>query len=145
MHFSLVDHFYFKPGAGAPDAQRDRKDGGSSAALVRNGKPPAQPCDIGADSASDRARFECDVSYIGTWSPKKESLLSELLIRRSHLRLRIWGSQWSRSKSPVLRNSIVGHAVLGEDFVRLQDSYSRQNDTASLQKYAELYRADKGK
>lgn len=69
-------------------------------------------------SATDRARFECDVSYIGTWSPKKESLLSELLIRRSQLRLRIWGAQWSRSKSPVLINSIVGHAVLGEDFVR---------------------------
>ena len=67
---------------------------------------------------SDRGRFECDVSYIGTWSPKKETLLSDLLIRRPRLRLRIWGAQWKRAKAPVLRNAIAGHLVLGEDFVR---------------------------
>lgn len=63
VHFSLVDHFYFKPGAGAPDAQRDRKDGGSSAAIVRNGKPPAQPCDIVAGSASDPERVTDGKSF----------------------------------------------------------------------------------
>ncbi|HZN26278.1 MAG TPA: glycosyltransferase, partial [Burkholderiales bacterium] len=69
-------------------------------------------------SKSDRARFECDVSYIGTWSAKKESLLADLLSQRPHLRLRVWGSQWWRSKSPVLAKAIGGHHVLGEDFVR---------------------------
>jgi hypothetical protein len=69
-------------------------------------------------TASDRARFDCDVSYIGTWSAKKELLLSELSRQRPHLRLRIWGSQWSRSKSPVIAGAIGGHHVLGEDFVR---------------------------
>jgi hypothetical protein len=64
VHFSLADHFYFKPGAAAPvaqddkktppDPQRDRKEG--SPAIVQNGKPPVQPCDVVAASASDPER-----------------------------------------------------------------------------------------
>ena len=67
---------------------------------------------------NDRTRFGCDISYIGSWSPKKEALLSELLIRRPRLRLRIWGALWQRAKAPVLRNAIAGHVILGEEFVR---------------------------
>lgn len=67
---------------------------------------------------ADRARFDCDVSYIGTWSPKKEQLLSNLLAKRPTLRLKIWGEQWDRTSLPILRAAIGGHEVIGEDFVR---------------------------
>jgi spore maturation protein CgeB len=67
---------------------------------------------------ADRARFECDVSYIGTWSPKKEQLLSKLVASRPTLRLKIWGEQWHRASVPSLRAAIGGHEVIGEDFVR---------------------------
>jgi spore maturation protein CgeB len=67
---------------------------------------------------ADRARFDCDVSYIGTWSPKKEQLLTKLLVSRPSLRLKIWGEQWHRASAPQLRQAIGGHEVIGEDFVR---------------------------
>jgi len=73
--FSLIDKFFFKPGAGGPivqddrkpsaqddrkpsDPQRDRKQG-----VVRNGKPPVQPCDLVAGSASDPERVTDGKSF----------------------------------------------------------------------------------
>ena len=67
---------------------------------------------------ADHARFDCNASYIGTWSPKKEQLLSRLLASRPTLRLKIWGEQWDRASLPNLRATIGGHEVIGEDFVR---------------------------
>jgi hypothetical protein len=66
----------------------------------------------------DLERFECDVSYIGTWSPKKEELLTEIARRRPRLKLRIWGEYWNNARSAVIRGSIGGHEVLGNEFVR---------------------------
>jgi hypothetical protein len=76
-HSSLIDHFFFKPGAEGegrvtrddakkppdPDPQRNRKNGGSSAAIIRNGKPPLHPCDIVAGSASDPERVTDGKSF----------------------------------------------------------------------------------
>jgi spore maturation protein CgeB len=69
-------------------------------------------------SAQDEARYGCDVSYIGTWSPKKEALLGELVRHRPHLKLRIWGESWHNAVMPQLRSSIGGREVLGYEFVR---------------------------
>lgn len=66
----------------------------------------------------DRRRYECDVSFIGTWSPKKEALLTELLSHRPNLRLRVFGEQWNRVISPALRARIAGHEVTGVEYVR---------------------------
>jgi spore maturation protein CgeB len=66
----------------------------------------------------DYARYGCDVSYIGTWSPKKEALLTEVARRRPNVHLRIWGEYWNNARSPAIRNAIVGHEVLGNEFVR---------------------------
>lgn len=67
---------------------------------------------------ADRRRFDCDVSYIGTWSPKKERLLGALVSARPEVHLKIWGEQWWRAKTPTLLRAIMGHEVIGEDFVR---------------------------
>lgn len=69
-------------------------------------------------SPSDVAEFGCDVSFIGTWSPKKERLLLALRQQRPNLRLRIWGEQWTSARSTDLRDSIGGHEVVGEQYVR---------------------------
>lgn len=69
-------------------------------------------------SDQDIQRFGCEVSYIGTWSPKKERLLGELARRRPDLRLRVWGNQWERCRAPALSAAVMGRAVDGEDFVR---------------------------
>ena len=69
-------------------------------------------------SASDRGRYACDVSFIGTWSPKKERLLATLVERRPGIRVRVWGEQWFKARTPVLRSSIVGYGIEGEEYVR---------------------------
>lgn len=70
-------------------------------------------------SPGDRARYGCDVSFIGTWSPKKEAVLRGVIERRPALRLRVWGDQWDRvPTSSPLRPAIQGHAVVGEEYVR---------------------------
>lgn len=69
-------------------------------------------------SERDEARYGCDVSYVGTWSPKKEQLLTELARRRPSVHLRIWGEYWDNARSAAIRDAIGGREVLGNEFVR---------------------------
>jgi spore maturation protein CgeB len=65
----------------------------------------------------DRGLYGCDVSYIGTWSLKKERLLRAVAANCAPLRLRVWGEQWDRASAPELRDSIGGHEVIGTEYV----------------------------
>jgi len=68
---------------------------------------------------SDVERYGCDVSFIGTWSPKKERLLRELHARRPNVRMRIWGEQWNaHQRRRGLDDVVQGRAVEGEEYVR---------------------------
>ena len=58
--------------------------------------------------------LKCDVSFIGTWSPKKEKTLSYLKSRLPDISLKIWGNQWEKSISDNLKNSIQGYPVEGD-------------------------------
>ncbi len=69
-------------------------------------------------SGDDRARYGCDASFIGTWSPKKENLLRELVERRPDMQLRVWGERWNRAAAGVLKRAIMGHHVQGDEFAR---------------------------
>src|SRR6185437_10443996 len=71
-------------------------------------------------SDRDHRRFDCDGSYIGTWSPKKEDLLAEVVRRRPDLNLRIWGEQWWKATTGknVLQAAIGGREVVGAEFVK---------------------------
>ena len=55
-------------------------------------------------SEEDKRNFSCDVSFIGTWSPKKEQWLTQLKGDLPHLDLKIWGSQWFKSSSDTIKN-----------------------------------------
>jgi len=70
-------------------------------------------------SSEDVRRYGCDVSFIGTWSPKKESVIRELVSRLPELRVRVWGNQWHRVKHmDGLSGVIAGHEAAGEEYVR---------------------------
>lgn len=70
-------------------------------------------------SESDEQRYGCDVSFIGTWSPKKEELLHSLVVALPMLKVRIWGDQWRRAHhDPLLARAIMGGSVTGEDYIR---------------------------
>jgi glycosyltransferase involved in cell wall biosynthesis len=69
-------------------------------------------------AAQDLDRYGCAVSFIGTWSPKKERYLQALRTARPEVSMRIWGAQWDRARSRELRNVVGGHTVEGEEYVR---------------------------
>jgi spore maturation protein CgeB len=64
--------------------------------------------------AADKERFGCDVSFIGTWSPKKEAWLTHLKQSCPTIKLNIWGDQWFKASSPVIKDCIKFSAVLGD-------------------------------
>src|SRR6185437_5259281 len=69
-------------------------------------------------SPADHDRFGCDVSFIGTWSPKKEMLLNALATERPDIKLRVWGEQWDRaSQRSALARAIVKYGVTGEEYI----------------------------
>jgi glycosyltransferase involved in cell wall biosynthesis len=74
-----------------------------------------RPTDVAED---ERSRYACDVSFIGTWSPKKEQLLAALRERAPDVHLRVWGAQWERATSAVLRSAVEGRAIEGVEYVK---------------------------
>lgn len=77
-------------------------------------------------SAEDYKIFGSDVSFIGTWSPKKEKWLAFLAEHLPDINLKIWGDQWSKSSSPVLKKAIQGRSIIG-DFYPLAIQCSKIN------------------
>lgn len=69
-------------------------------------------------SAADDARFGCDVSFIGTWSPKKEAILTALHDAMPQLRIRIWGNQWEKRRRGSLDSCVMGMGITGDDYAR---------------------------
>lgn len=65
-------------------------------------------------SEKDRKLYGCDVSFIGTWSPKKEEWLNKLKTEIPNLDLKIFGSQWEKANAPHIRAAIQGTEVLGD-------------------------------
>lgn len=74
--------------------------------------------------AEDRAAYACDVSFVGTWSPKKQAFLERLA---AHLdaqapplqtaRLRVWGEQWEPARR-TLGSRLEGRPVLGLEYAK---------------------------
>lgn len=52
---------------------------------------------------SDRIRvaYECDVSFVGCWSPKKEEYIGHLINHLSRLDIRIYGPGWHHARAAV--------------------------------------------
>ena len=69
-------------------------------------------------SDDDRTRFGCDVSFIGTWSPKKERILSELRRSCPDVQMRIWGYQWERRETRLLDDDVMGVGITGDLYTR---------------------------
>jgi hypothetical protein len=67
---------------------------------------------------SERAQFACDVSFIGTWSPKKEKLLSALRDGLPEVNLRVWGYQWEKRTTKSLDGAVAGTGIIGDDYTR---------------------------
>jgi len=66
----------------------------------------------------EQALYGCDVSFIGTWSRKKELILANLSKALPNLRLKVWGCQWENNRSPHLANVIMGDEITGDAYTK---------------------------
>jgi hypothetical protein len=74
-----------------------------------------KPIDL---TEAEQRFYGCDVTFVGTWSPKKERQLSALRRALPEINFRIWGCQWEKSNSPNLAGAIMGREVTGQDYTR---------------------------
>lgn len=58
--------------------------------------------------------YFCDISFIGTFSSKKEDLLGHILLELPHVKMLIWGSQWEKSRHPELKNAVQRKSIHGD-------------------------------
>ncbi|HKP62003.1 MAG TPA: glycosyltransferase [Polyangiales bacterium] len=69
-------------------------------------------------SSEERARWESDVAFIGTWERERCRLL-EQLVRAVPARYSIWGSDWQRvSRRSPLRPYLKYGAVMGDEMAK---------------------------
>lgn len=89
------------------------KYGVKNAHFIPHGFDPDihRPLPIGNE---ERQIFGCDASFIGTWSAKKEAVLSRLKEAIPELNLKIWGDQWWRTTAENIKGSIQGRPVVGD-------------------------------
>ncbi len=65
-------------------------------------------------TAEEDKMFGCDVSFIGSWSPKKQKLLEDLVHLRPGLSLKVWGNSWQNlPRSSPLRPYAQFQPVVG--------------------------------
>ncbi|MEQ8925271.1 MAG: glycosyltransferase [Fulvivirga sp.] len=69
------------------------------------------------DKLQKQSLFSCDVSFIGTWSPKKERILSHIANYIPELNMKIWGNQWQKCTTSSLASAIQGVALFGDQYV----------------------------
>lgn len=111
----LYDHVFTTKSWGIADMQSQL--GLKHVSFLEHGYDPEihRPLSL---TGSDQDRYGCDVVFIGTWSPKKEAILSELKRSLPNLKMKIWGIYWQNSRSPELTSSIMGDELLGEAYSR---------------------------
>jgi len=67
-------------------------------------------------TAWDRATYGADVSFIGTWSPKKERLIAALSHKIPDIKIKVWGNQWE--KAGDVDSVVMGRAVIGTAYAK---------------------------
>jgi len=65
-------------------------------------------------SGRAQAAYECDVSFVGCWSSKKEQTLRVLLDKCAGIDLRVWGPGWARAGA-LVRERWQGRGAYGDE------------------------------
>ncbi len=74
-------------------------------------------------AALARPALQSDVSFIGTWSPKKEAYLQAVAKTINGNSFKIWGSQWGSATSSTVKPHIMGQDIMGRVYpVALQST-----------------------
>lgn len=111
----LYDHVFTTKSWGIADMQAQL--GVKSISFLEHGFDPEIHRPLPLDE-EDRARYGCDVAFIGSWSPKKEQLLGALRRALPGASMKIWGSFWDNAQIPELLSSIQGGHVIGDEYTK---------------------------
>ena len=49
-------------------------------------------------SRSQKDYYDCDVSFVGCWSPEKEQIISSILVHRNNIKIIIYGIGWQYAR-----------------------------------------------
>lgn len=71
---------------------------------------------VGLPDTNDHS-YDCDASFIGTWSPWKEKLLSALISNIPSLDLKVYGSLWNKCNSDGLKRCLQFRTVEGHAYI----------------------------
>jgi hypothetical protein len=75
----------------------------------------------------DQNEYDCDVSFIGSWSRKKAQILEGFLARRPGIKLKIWGDRWQNlAGTSPLRPFTAFHSIHGPAYA-MANSCSKIN------------------
>jgi spore maturation protein CgeB len=99
---------------GVGDFARDL--GVRNASFMPHGYDPEVHAPVALDD-KDRAKFVCDASFIGSWSPKKEALLRAVRQALPEIDIKIWGNRWERAQGD-LGSAIQSCAVTGREYAK---------------------------
>lgn len=118
--------------------------------LVQAGAPQVQYLPFGVDprlfwqtrvdiSENDRQKYAADACFVGTWDAEREWWLTQLIERRPHLSLAIWGNRWDEhvAVDSPLRKFFKGAAVYGIEMIKafrvakIVLNFIRQQNTTS--------------
>jgi spore maturation protein CgeB len=69
-------------------------------------------------SDADQKAFGCDLVFIGTWSPKKEEIMTAIYDAHPKLNVKIWGCQWEKGTTERIRPWIQGDEVTGDEYTK---------------------------
>jgi len=88
--------------------------------VVHHGADPEVHRPVAVSPETHEA-YQCDVSFVGCWSPKKEAYLNSLLEGLPSLDLAIWGPGWCQSSSR-LQEHWRGRPAWGDELVLIYRS-----------------------
>ena len=92
-----------------------RKIGLTQVEFLPHGFDPDLHCEL-PHASNGLGHLQCDASFIGTWSPKKEAILAQVKQLVPDVNLKIWGNQWEKMRAEVLQPSIVGTGIEGAGY-----------------------------
>jgi spore maturation protein CgeB len=106
----LYDHIFTTKSFGVRDFQKHFNV--TNVTYLPHGFDPDlhRPMEVNAELAR---QLGADASFIGTWSPKKETYLAAVAANANSIKFKIWGAQWEKCNTAALRPHILGRDIMG--------------------------------
>jgi len=107
----LYDHIFTTKSFGIVDMKNQL--GISNSTFIPHGFDPDIHRPFNVDNF-DNSQFQCDITFIGGWSAKKERMLYAIKAALPDINIKIWGGRWENCQIKELKSSIQHNIILGD-------------------------------